>query len=98
MGEALAVFGQDLENIQKGYYKAPYDMDPTHRQSSPLFIGNQMARLMKQSSLMLETSSTPREERLWLSSGMYPSYYMNTFHFQNDGWMSSDSAKVNIDR
>jgi len=27
-------------------------------------------------------------------SGMYPEYYMNNFHFQSDGWLSSRSSNV----
>ena len=37
---------------------------------------------------------------VWLQSrrledgGIYPDYYLNTFHFQTDGWLSSESAAV----
>jgi hypothetical protein len=32
------VYEQDLRNIQDGLYKAPYDMNVTHRQYNPLFV------------------------------------------------------------
>ena len=33
-------------------------------------------------------------EPVWMKSGMYPDYYMATFHYQTDGWLSSKSASV----
>lgn len=32
------MYEQDLRNIQDGLYKAPYDMNVTHRQYNPLFV------------------------------------------------------------
>jgi hypothetical protein len=32
------VYEQDLSNIERGYYRAPHDMNITHRQFNPLFI------------------------------------------------------------
>ena len=34
------------------------------------------------------------ETRVWLSSPLYPDYYLNTFHWQTDGWLSKASAEV----
>jgi hypothetical protein len=33
-------------------------------------------------------------EPVWMESAMYPDYYMNTFHYQTDGWLSSASAAI----
>jgi hypothetical protein len=39
-----------------------------------------------------------RERNGWkelpFDSEMFPEYYMRNFHYQSDGFMSSDSAKV----
>ena len=34
------------------------------------------------------------KDELPYRSKMYPEYYMNNFHFQSDGWLSSRSASV----
>lgn len=38
VSEALVAYEQDLRHIQDGRYKAPYDMNITHRQFNPLFV------------------------------------------------------------
>ncbi|EFN55961.1 hypothetical protein CHLNCDRAFT_145276 [Chlorella variabilis] len=33
-------------------------------------------------------------EQIWLRSSLLPDYFQNTFHYQTDGWLSAESAKV----
>lgn len=55
MLEAVAVFSQDYRNIQRGMYKAPYDMDPAHRQFNPAYILDKSQRFISE-----VTRSVPR--------------------------------------
>ena len=92
--EALQMFRQDLANINAGHYKAPYDMDPRHRQFDPMFVLERSRRFLKEASATLKRRSEGKAEDVWLRSRLYPEYYMNTWHYQTDGWMSSESAGV----
>ena len=42
----------------------------------------------------LRRRTEEQAEDVWVKSNLYPQYYMNTWHYQSDGWMSTDSAKV----
>ena len=52
------MFEQDLQHINAGTYKAPYDMDPRHRQFDPRFV------LDKTMKFMAEATAT-RLRRRW---------------------------------
>ena len=41
-----------------------------------------------------DSDAAAPETRVWLSSPLYPDYYLNTFHWQTDGWLSKASAEV----
>jgi hypothetical protein len=36
------LYEQDVESIQKGYYKQPYDLDPRNKQFNPAFVLSQL--------------------------------------------------------
>ena len=42
----------------------------------------------------IEQGAAVSGTRVWLSSPLYPDYYLNTFHWQTDGWLSKASAEV----
>jgi ubiquinone/menaquinone biosynthesis C-methylase UbiE len=72
-----------------------------HKQSNPLFALTETTRLI-QDSISIWGRRTRLEGKpagVWLDrqamsqSGLYPSYYLNDFHYQQDGWMSSTSAE-----
>jgi len=92
--EALQMFRQDFANIKAGAYREPYDMDPRHRQFSPSFILRRTLRFLEEAPRTLKRRSEGVAEDVWLKSPLYPEYYMNTWHFQTDGWLSSTSAGV----
>ena len=100
MAEALQTFRQDLAHINAGTYKAPYDMDPNHRQFNPAFVASKTARFLTEAASTLEKNRAARrsesapETKVWMDSPMYPDYYLKTFHWQTDGWLSSRSAEV----
>ena len=39
-------------------------------------------------------SARKQADALWMTSKLYPDYYMNSFHYQTDGWLSPTSASV----
>lgn len=100
VNEAVQVYTQDLGRINSGVHKPPYDMDPRHRQFNPAFVADRTVRFLSEAKSTLEkhTSSAkqehPTDSKVWLNSPLYPDYYLNTFHYQTDGWLSKNSAKV----
>merc|ERR1719160_240468 len=95
--EAAMAFQQDYAAINKGMYKVPWDMStPGHRQLTPQYAAQQTARFIEEAIATLGRAGrqTPEDIGIWLDSPLLPDYYKNNFHYQTDGWMSSQSAKV----
>jgi len=93
--EALQMFRQDWAFIKKGLYNEPYDMDLRHRQFDPLFIFERARRFLREAPRTLERRTVGETDTsVWLKSSLYPDYYLNTWHYQTDGWLSSESAGV----
>lgn len=92
--EALQMYRQDYKNIREGLYKEPYDMDLGHRQYDPFFVLGRSRKFLKEASATLSRRSKGQAEDVWLKSGLYPDYYLNTWHYQTDGWLSRESAGV----
>jgi hypothetical protein len=49
---------------------------------------------MREASSTLTRRDAGVAEKVWMESGLYPSYYLNSWHYQTDGWLSEESAKV----
>eukprot|EP00287_Rhodomonas_sp_CCMP768_P010601 CAMPEP_0196726600 /NCGR_PEP_ID=MMETSP1091-20130531/7848_1 /TAXON_ID=302021 /ORGANISM="Rhodomonas sp., Strain CCMP768" /LENGTH=381 /DNA_ID=CAMNT_0042069069 /DNA_START=24 /DNA_END=1166 /DNA_ORIENTATION=+ len=104
LNEAMETFEQDVENVEAGRYKLPWDMDMglSHRQASPQYALDRSARVVREAAAILQRRWAGSEagRSVWMFPGaeraseLYPEYYKNNFHFQTDGWMSSESAKV----
>lgn len=110
VSEAVQVYAQDLKRVNDGTHRAPYDMDPRHRQFNPAFVADKSLRFASEARSTLRkhaaatkqrlaregegSAPTSEETRVWLSSPLYPDYYLNTFHWQTDGWLSKASAEV----
>ena len=92
--EALQMFRQDLNNITAGHYKEPYDMDLRHRQFNPFFILERSRRFLREAPRTMKRRTKGVADNVWLDSSLYPDYYMNSWHYQTDGWLSSESAGV----
>ncbi|KAK9867234.1 hypothetical protein WJX84_008109 [Apatococcus fuscideae] len=92
--EALASYYVDWTNIQEGRYKMPWDMTPGHRQFSPSYVLNKASRFLTEAFQTLDRRDLGKPDPVWMQSGMYPDYYLNTFHYQTDGWLSEKSASV----
>jgi len=99
LGEAAHAALQEYEEIEKGRYKLPYDFDlrhPSQRLSSVArsavpYFGEAISTLRRRSQ---SASGNEPEIANWLRGDTYPDYYANSFHYQSDGWMSSDSASI----
>lgn len=87
-------YEMDAENISQGYYRAPYDMDVKHKQFSPVYILTRLRRLLKVATETIDRKDRNGFDEIPLDSKFYPEYYKRTFHFQTDGWLSSNSAIV----
>jgi len=94
--EASAAIRQDLSFVKEGYYKAPYDMSPRHRQWSPAYVADRGFRFIREAVGTMQRSRERADTKTWVEAGsdLYPKYYQHTFHYQTDGWLSSDSAEV----
>ena len=51
-------------------------------------------RFVREAGKTLQRRARGRPDKVWLSSGLYPAYYLNSWHYQTDGWLSEESAKV----
>ena len=49
---------------------------------------------MAEAAGILERRGKNQTEPIWMNSNLYPEYYMNTWHYQTDGWLSDKSASV----
>lgn len=102
--ELLKCYEQELEFVKMGTLKYPWDfvtqenrVQLDHRQANPIFFLPQSLTLLQEARDILrrrkELKGRPSE--IWLdreATEMYPNYYLNDFHYQTDGWLSSESA------
>ncbi|WP_457090805.1 class I SAM-dependent methyltransferase [Microvirga sp. P5_D2] len=88
--DMVALFRQDLANVEAGLYPLPADHD-----------GSLLARLRRSSLFFEDLPSVHRrreggghnEVLTEETRGKRPRYYLQNFHFQTGGWMTEDSAK-----
>merc|ERR1719424_2645432 len=98
--EAVATYEQDFGEVRKGTFRLPWDMvdGPRNRQASPLFLADQARRYVGEAISILTKRNRRDPGDFGVPYGdnadLYPDYYLNNFHFQTDGWLSSDSAKL----
>jgi len=91
---------RDMKNIETGVYKFPYDLTPSLKspQWNPLTVATQVASYVTDRRAVLARSRRGAEGgteiRERFSSNKYPDYFLQNFHFQTDGWLSSESAKL----
>jgi len=88
----LDLFAQDRANIEAGWYPAPRDFAPDALvaavDGSRRFFADLPhvdARRMARNGVEVRSSA----ER-----ALYPTYYLQNFHYQTDGWLSRDSARL----
>jgi ubiquinone/menaquinone biosynthesis C-methylase UbiE len=87
-----ALFDADRRNVEAGLYPAPRDLDPSRllralRQSRDFFADAREVEARRRRRDATEARALDR-------SGRYPSYYLQNFHYQTDGWLSRRSARL----
>ncbi len=86
-----ALFHEDLRNVALGYYPMPRDNDGS--------LLKQVARI-RSFYADLPASNHRRQEKNHdevftdETREKRPRYYLQNFHYQTDGWMSDDSARI----
>src|SRR5262245_41469971 len=87
--DMMALFAQELENIEAGIYPLPADHDGsllTLLERSRLFfrdLPDIHSRRKRNGTHEVLTSKT---------RGVRPDYYLQNFHFQSGGWLTDESA------
>lgn len=92
VNEDLAeLFRRDWANIEKGFYRLPHDMWPNPgavlRQSMDYFRDLGAVNRRRRDGNGSEVFDTETRNR-------YPRYYLQNFHYQTDGYLSADSARL----
>ena len=95
------LFRDELDHLENGVYKFPYDLNPATapaQQWNPVDVF-ELSRdtLTDQSDVSKRRDSKQGQELLEKFAPdpeRYPAYYLQNFHYQTDGWLSSDSARL----
>ena len=84
------LFELDWDNIQAGHYRLPHDLV-----SQPL-RGLGLARRYIEDMRRVERRRVERQvkELPEDAGGRYPDYYLQNFHYQTDGYLSRESARL----
>jgi len=101
--EAIRVYYQDYRYVKDGLLKFPWDalvrqdgIQWNHRQANPIFALQETARTIVESVAIFSRRNQQKSKGVQFSQpkfgGLYPDYYLNDFHYQTDGWMTSGSA------
>jgi ubiquinone/menaquinone biosynthesis C-methylase UbiE len=89
----LKVFAMDRANIEAGLYPAPQDIGLEKAikglESSRRFFVD----LPKVDRRRVEKQGVEVRDQL-AERGQYPAYYLQNFHYQTDGWLSEESARL----
>jgi ubiquinone/menaquinone biosynthesis C-methylase UbiE len=90
LADLRSLIEQDWRNIEAGYYAAPLD-----RLANPLKEIRRAVDFFNDLRAVEQRRHGVRKERLLTPPppGRYPSYYLQTFHFQTDGYLSDASAE-----
>merc|ERR1712216_542124 len=103
MSAILSVFREEMELIENEEYKFPYDMNPV---TAPSYQTNllQVLRISRDNIRDQQQKVQPRRQRkdggqdllstFEIDEKRYPKYYAQNFHYQTDGWLSNESARL----
>lgn len=95
------LFRDELAHLEDGVYKFPYDLNPATAPASqwnPVDVFS-LSRdtLTDQSDVSKRRDEKAGQELLEKFAPdpeRYPAYYLQNFHYQTDGWLSADSARL----
>lgn len=90
----LDLFAADLANVEAGLYPRPQDVRlrdlASALKSSRAFLRD----VPEVDRRRTRRAGTEVRETVGTSSGRFPAYYRQNFHYQTDGWLSDASARV----
>lgn len=89
--ELVALFARDLANIEAGIYAMPMEGVPNPVRAFDT-TRRYFADLPKAARRKREGAG--REVYSAALRGRFPAYYLNNFHYQTDGYLSADSARL----
>lgn len=89
----LNLFAQDRANIEAGLYPAPSDVKLERALSALRNSARFFRDLPRVDQRRLQRNGAEVREAA-AGEGRYPAYYLQNFHYQSDGWLSEDSAKL----
>ncbi len=90
----LELFAKDRANIEAGLYPAPSDVR-VERALSALRNSVRFFRdLPHVDRRRLQRSGVEVREKAGEARERYPTYYLQNFHYQTDGWLSEESARL----
>jgi ubiquinone/menaquinone biosynthesis C-methylase UbiE len=86
-----ALFQRDWANIAAGLYRMPHDMWP-----NPLAVLRQSGRFFGDLPRVNRRKRERRADEVFTppNHGRYPHYYLQNFHYQTDGYLSEESARL----
>lgn len=102
--ETIQAYEQDFKYVEEKLMKFPWDslvkenkIQLDHRQANPLFVLSETTRTIRESVGIFSRRNKQAKGSSWMDRGyddkIYPDYYKNDFHYQTDGWMSTESAE-----
>ena len=101
LAEIVNLFRVELEHLENGTYKFPYDLNPATAPAEQWNPADVFAiagdTLADQSSVSARRDAKNGQELLDTFAPdpeRYPAYYLQNFHYQTDGWLSKDSARL----
>ncbi len=91
-----ALFDQDYRNIRDGLYPAPRDLDMRKLSRALANSRRYLADVPKVAARRASRGATEARDLAETRNqrGAYPTYYLQNFHFQTDGWLSEESARL----
>lgn len=88
----LTLFAKDRANIEAGLYPAPDDIRVQRSLSALRNSARFFRDLPRVDARRLQRAAT--EVREQAKDGLYPTYYLQNFHYQTGGWLTEESAKL----
>jgi len=95
------LFRTELEHLETGTYKFPYDLNPSTapaEQWNPADIFRIASDTLNDQAAVSDRRDKKAGQELLEKFGpdptRYPAYYLQNFHYQTDGWLSADSARL----
>jgi ubiquinone/menaquinone biosynthesis C-methylase UbiE len=88
----LDLFAQDRTNIEAGLYPDPRGFDPARLPAAVEASLKFFADLPRVDARRMARQGV--EVRAEAERGLYPTYYLQNFHYQTGGWLSRESARL----